>query len=335
MQLYSRIFNKSNKVKGINKRTSLTNLQNNRSIITFATNNLDYVKFALKCAQSILVHNDLPIFIVSNLNFVIPSKLQNNVFLVPASPEHASLGIAIKLYIDKYIQTEQTLFIDSDCMCFGSLDGIFTACQEMNIAAVGNIVPSENWVTNEQAKTIQHHFGIDKLIRFNGGLYYVKNNDITKSIFDRARTIADKYDEYGFDRIKNKWMNEEVPLSIAMTLFKQHHLADNGTHMTDLYTDNRPGVINVLTGKRLLKNPAPPAIQNRPWYPSSYSPSVLHFGGNNFNSYPYVSQSILLKLDTIGLPVWLSSSFVSIFVHLPFRFYYRLSVKKKIDKTGN
>jgi len=51
---------------------------------------------------------------------------------------------------------------------------------------------------------------------------------------------------------------------------------------------------------------------------------VLHFGGSNLSSYPYISQAALLKLDNFGLPVWLSSAIVSVFVHPVFQFYYWL-----------
>lgn len=294
------------------------------SVITFATNKTDYFKFALNCAQSILLHNDLPVYIVSNMDIAIPEKFRERIFIIPAKPEHAALGIGIKLYTDEYLQTEHTLFIDSDCICYDSLGKIFKACDGMDVSAAGNVVPTENWCGDELAKTIKDNWRLDKIIRFNGGFYYFRKSQLTTKIFDQARGIAEKYDEYGFVRIKDKWMNEEVPLSIAMTLNGQSPIADDGTYMTDTFTDHRPKQLNVLTGVRVLKNPALPSMQHRPWYPGSYSPVVLHFGGSNLSSYPYISQTALLKLDNFGLPVWLSSAIISGFLHPVFRFYYWL-----------
>ena len=271
-----------------------------------------------------VLRDDLPVYIVSNLDLPIPAKLQGKVFILPAKPEHAALGIGIKLYTDEYLQTEHTLFIDSDCLCYESLDKVFEACEGMDVSAAGRLVPANDWCSDELAKTIKANGGLDELIRFNGGLYYYRRSETTKSIFSKAREIAAKYDEYGFSRIKDKWMNEEVPLSISMSLHRQRPMADDGSYMTDLFTDYRPKTLNVLTGKRLLQNPATPSKQHRSWYPASYSPVILHFGGSNLSSYPYLSQTWLLRFNDMGLPAWLSSLLVSLFVDLPFRFYYRL-----------
>jgi hypothetical protein len=295
-----------------------------RSVITFATNKLSYAKFALNCAQSILLHNDLPVYIVSDLDVPVPAKYRKMIFIIPAKPEHAALGIGIKLYADEYLQTEHTLFIDSDCICYDKLDQAFEACEGLDVSAAGLFVPAEDWCGAALAKTIKDNWSIDKIIRFNGGFYYFRKSALTTKIFDEAREIAKKYDEYGFVRIKHKWMNEEVPLSIAMTLNGQSPMADDGTYMTDMFTDYRPKELNVLNGSRILENPAPPSPQHRPWYPVAYSPMVLHFGGSNLTSYPYLSQSALLKLKYLGLPAWLCTALVAIFVHPVFRFYYWL-----------
>ncbi|MBS1525983.1 MAG: hypothetical protein JST19_10070 [Bacteroidetes bacterium] len=294
------------------------------SVITFATNKMDYVRFALNCAESVLLHNDLKIFIVSNLDFPIPAECRDKIVIVPARAEDAALGIGIKLYIDEYVQTEHTLFIDSDCIVFGDLDEIFRLCEGMDVSVAGNIVPTEHWCGKTQAQTIQDNWGIEKITRFNGGLYYIRKSDTTKRIFTNARKIADKYDDYGFDRIKNKWINEEAPLGIAMTLENQKPIPDDGRFMTDLYTDQRPTKINVLTGARLLRNPPLPNRKHRPWYPGRFSPVVLHFGGSNLNSYPYKSQNLLLKLNRMHIPGFMATLLVNIFVHVPYKGYHWL-----------
>jgi len=292
------------------------------SVITFATNQLTYVKFALNCAQSILLHNDIPVFIVSNLDFSIPAKFKDHVFIIPPKPGHLLLGIGMKLHIDEYLQTEHTLFIDSDCICFDNLGDIFTACAGMDVSVAGNIVKAGSWCGEPLARVVKEHWGLDELIRFNGGLYYIKKSGTAHRIFDKAREIAVDYDKYGFDRIKNKWINEEPTLSIAMMLNNQKPIADDGRFMTDLFTDHRPGELNVLKGTRLLNNPPVPLPGHRAWYPAKYSPILLHFSGTRLNSYPYVSQGVLLQLRRIGIPVWAASFIVSVDVHFLFRVYH-------------
>jgi hypothetical protein len=301
------------------------------SVITFATNKMTYVQFAMNCAQSILLHNDLPIFIVSNLDFPIPKEFKDKIYIIPAKPRHIPLGTGMKLYIDEYVQTEHTLFIDSDCICFGDLDKIFDACKDADVSVAGNIVPAEHWCGPVQAKTIKDTWGLDDLIRYNGGLYYIRKSAITKIIFDKAREIAEKYDEYGFDRISGKWINEEAPLSIAMMLNKQKPMGDNGHFMTDLYTDHRPRKINVLKGSISMRNNPPSFRKHRPWYPARYSPIILHFGGSFLNSYPYKSQNLILKLKRLRMPLQMATLLVNVFNHLPYRgFYWSTGLFRKV-----
>jgi len=302
------------------------------SVITFATNQQSYLQFAMNCAQSVLLHNDLPVFIVSNLAASIPAEFKDKIFIIPAKPEHVSLGIGMKLHIDEYIQTEHTLFLDSDCLCFGNLNEIFKACEGTDVNVAGNIVLARDWCGPPQAKVIKDNWGFDKVTRFNGGLYYIRRSAMAKSIFDKARQIAEKYDEYGFQRIKEKWINEEGPLSIAMTFYGQKPMGDNGYFMTDLYTDQRPLKINVLKGSLSMRNPSPPFRKHRSWYPAQYSPIVLHFGGSFLETYPYKSQNLLFKLKRLGFSPAIAGFIVSWFVHIPYRTYYILRNYLKTNK---
>jgi hypothetical protein len=294
----------------------------NRSVLLLATNKQDYLQFALNCADSVRLHNpDLPIFIATNVKTAGFAPRSGIEFLdVPG--EIAKLYIEAKLHIDKFLQTEETLFIDSDCLCYGDLAPVFEACNGMDVTVVGRVVPSEQYWGISGAPFAKKEFGIDQSILFNGGFYYIRKNEAAKQIYNRARTISAKYHEYGFNLIKNKWKNEEDMLSIAMAAYKQQPVADDGKFMTDLSIDWRPRVLNVLKGERLLQNPAYPSPKHRAWYPSNYSPVILHFGGGNIGSYPYISQSFLLRLHRNGIPAILSSIITYIFIHIPYKSYY-------------
>jgi hypothetical protein len=293
-----------------------------RSVLLLATNKQEYLQFALNCARSITLHNpDLPVFIVTNIK---PQEQLTNVKYIALQDDLAKLAIEAKLYINIFLQTEETLFIDSDCLCFGNLDPIFEACRDMDVTVVGRTVSLEKY-WGKGADFAAEEFNIDRSIMFNGGLYFLRDTLITKQIFNKARAIAEKYDEYGFARIKNKWKNEEDLLSIGMIANKQLPIEDDGRYYTDLFTDRRPNVLNVLTGKRLLRNPAHTDIeQNRAYYPDTYSPLIIHFGGNNISTYPYIAQSSLLRLKDAGLPVHVASFMVYIFIDIPYKAYHRL-----------
>jgi len=300
------------------------------SVITFATNKLSYLQLAFNCARSVLLFNEIKIYIVTNIDAPIPADLKKSVYFVSPKPEQAAMGICIKLFTIEYVQTLHTLFIDSDCLCYGDIGPIFEAAKGMHVTVAGNIVPSAQWVGEKNAADIKEHFGLDNLIRFNGGLYYIKNSDTARKIFATANKAEDIL-RYGYDTVRKKWINEEAQLSIGMMMYAQVPMPDDGTFMTDLFTDRRPAKLNVLQRERVLLNPAPPADLHRPWYPAKYSPVILHFGGNKLRSFPYNTQAALLYLKKSTFPNWLATALVKLFIEIPFRSYHGLVNLTKHD----
>jgi hypothetical protein len=289
------------------------------SVVTFATNKLNYVEFALNCARSILLFNDIRVYIISDLKFDLPENLRENVSIIKAKEEHTSLGIGIKLYTDQYLQTINTLFIDADCLVYDSLEAVFKACEGKNVSVAGTIVNAAEWVGPEQAVTIEKEFGIIQLPRFNGGLYYLKKGVKSGQIFDFARSIIPNYDRFGFSRIKNKWINEEGLIAISMMVHHEGPIPDDGSYMTDLYTDPHPLKLNVLKGLRILKNPAV-GPKHRPWYiKGQYSPIILHFGGQSLTTFPYMTQNALLWLNDNRINKNLSAWLINLGLYLPYK----------------
>jgi len=305
-----------------------TSFTTDYSVITFATGKIRYVKFALNCASSVLQFNKIRFYIVSDLKFKIPIELKKYVSIIDALPEHLGQGTGIKLHIDKYLQTQYTLFIDSDCLCYDSLQSTFDLFSSKNVSVVGNIVNAASWCGEKEAKTIYEAFGITRLPRFNGGIYYVSKSEQTKKIFDKAREIALDYDQLGFQRIHNKWINEEIAIAIAMAIYNEFPVADNGFLMTDLYTDQHTSNLNVLTGFREINNPSVSSIWHRPWYPEGkVKPIIVHFGSAGLYRYPYFSQHFLLQLKSRNILIFFASVLTILFVHIPFKLKYWLSVK--------
>ena len=293
------------------------------SVITFATNKISYLKFALNCARSVLQYNEIKFYIVSDLKINVPSALKKNVLTIAALPEHLNQGIGIKLYIDKYLQTTHTLFIDADCLCYSSLKPLFNLFSNKNVSVVGNIVNAEDWVGETQARNIYTTFGITKLPRFNGGVYYVSKSEQAVKVFNKARKIALDYDQLSFQRIHQKWINEEILIAIAMMLNNELPVPDNGFLMTDLYTDQHTSNLNVLTSFRQIKNPSIGCKLHRSWYPTgTLNPVIIHFGSSNLYRYPYLSQHILLKLKSKKMSIRLVSVLTAIFIHIPFKIKY-------------
>lgn len=273
------------------------------SVITFATNKTKYLDFAFNCARSILLRNNIKIYIATNLTKPIPKDLESNVSYVQIKEEHAKLGIGAKLYIDRYVQTRYSLFIDSDCLVYDTLQPIFSEFKGQSVSVIGFITEAERFCGKKQANTIKNVFNILNLIRFNGGVYYIEKNELAENIFEFARNIIPDYDKLGFQRINGNSINEEGLLSISMVKHRQIPIPDTGKYMTDLYTDPNTTRLNVLSGNRVLNNPSFGEFRHRSWYiDSNLSPIIVHFGGATVYTNPYLSQHIILIMYSKGIP---------------------------------
>jgi hypothetical protein len=117
-------------------------------------------------------------------------------------------------------------------------------------------------------------------------------------------------------------------IAIAMVLYNELPVADNGLLMTDLYTDQHTSNLNVLTGFRQINNPNAGSPLYRAWYPKgNLKPVIIHFGSSILYCYPYLSQHFLLKSKSKKVPTQLASALTTLVIHIPFKLKYWLSAK--------
>ncbi|WP_146202924.1 hypothetical protein [Pedobacter paludis] len=191
----------------------------------------------------------------------------------------------------------------------------------MDVTVIGKTVPLADYWGEENVKFAKGEFKIDKSIMFNGGLYYLKRSVLTSDIYTTARKISKKYDEYGFHRIHGDWKNEEDLVSIGMISHGQLPIDDNGLFVTGISAFRKPKKLNVIKGLIFFEPKNNPHEHN--------SQLLIHFGGNNLNSFPYISQRILLQLNQLGFPTFLATLIVNLCINVPFHFlnYFRKKYK--------
>lgn len=297
-----------------------------RSVILVGTNTKKYLNFALSCAASIQLHNpELPIFIATN---IIPQKKYKGIHFIKVEEHIAKLFIETKLYLDTFLQTDETLYIDSDMLCFGDLTPIFDACKEMDVTVLGKLHPIEDY-WGDQADFARKEFGIDHSILFNGGLYFLKKTELTTKIFNKARKISEHYDEYGFGRIHNNWKNEEDMVSIGMISNQQLPIDDDGQFVAGFSTEKPPKKFNVLKGIMTFNYNSAAALKTKE---HPIKPVLFHFGGENMYSPLYIAQNTLLKLHKWNIPVQLGSLVVALGINMPFSIMRY--IKQKLSKLA-
>jgi hypothetical protein len=269
-------------------------------IITIAYGPKKYLKLAINLALSLeLTNPDIPRAIITDaIDHPKIKKLYQ--FIIPIN-EAFGIGLIQKLYLLDYSPFHKTLFIDSDCLVINRLINLLVLCQNHSFVVLGKQISKGKWYMD--VPLMLNKFGLPSIPKFNGGLYYFENSKTVKSIFNTAKELANKYDQYGFLKLRGG-INEEPLLSIAMALHSVTAIEDNGTGMrTPLGISGKFNVDFLNNYCSFIKNG------------SHVSPIVVHFCGQISNGFHYKREVLKVKLRYYKMPKFLVRSITDVLMN--------------------
>ncbi|MFT3867255.1 MAG: hypothetical protein QM715_02045 [Nibricoccus sp.] len=288
-----------------------------RCVITIATGPVFYWNMAINLARSIrLWHSpeSLPITIVTDQPHTLPADLLDIDRRLVKSDELGA-GFESKLHIDRLAPAQQTLFIDSDCLVYGSLFPLFDRLAGQAVAVIGGTISSGEWFGD--VGEFCRRLGVSEIPKFNGGLYYVEPGETAKSVYTRARELVQHYDKLGLVRLRNQ-PNDELLMAAAMALQGIKAFPDDGTVMSDPQACPGPLHVNVLRGERRLYNPPPPSPSHQAWCPfTEVRPLIVHYLGHHARGHHYRAERLRLRLAAAGWPKQLAHNIALLFVTAP------------------
>lgn len=267
-----------------------------KQVITIASGKKYYLDLALHLYYSFVLHHQH-----SGINFIIVTDIaiteepitKHLLTIKTVDPGELGIGFSSKLQLDKLAPEGQTLFIDSDCLIFGDLTGIFDKFKGKSVSVVGGYILEGEWFGD--IKNILKQFNLSRIPKFNGGIYYLEKGEKATQVYQRAREIEQQYDEIGFKRLRNR-PNDEVIMALAMAQLNEEPLIDDGTIMSDPLCCQAPYYLDVIKGSAFMENPPPPNKLHQDWYPfQKVSPKIVHFLGYYTEHYPYKKEVFRLR----------------------------------------
>lgn len=288
-----------------------------RAVVTLAVGKSLYVDMAIALARSFKWWHrtsDIRFAIATDRPELIPDDLRDTI-LVPLSPGQFGTGFTPKLYLDQFAPAEKTLFLDSDSLIVGALEPVFDRLAGRPVAVVGGLITTGEWFGD--VEQVRARFGLEHLVKFNGGLYYTELGPASTEIYETARSMVADYDAIGFRRLRGK-PNEEVLMAVAMAAHNALPLADDGTVMGDLFSYSGKLDMDVLAGGATLRNPAAPHPDHRDWNEHQVAhPLIVHFLDVFTTTYPYRREERRLALVARGWPVLLANIVASLTRSIP------------------
>lgn len=261
--------------------------------------------------------SDIKFYIATDFPQFIPQELQSKIGILSFKEGELGQSFSSKLYLDKLAPSPQTLFIDSDCLIYGSLEFVFEHFNGNSVSVVGTYISDGEWFGD--VKKVISQFNFSQIPKFNGGIYYLEKNELAHKVYEKAREIEPQYDNIGLQRLRGK-ANDELLMALAMEFYAQKPLKDTGVYMSD--PQACPGYMyaDVISGKRVLTNPAKPHKNHQSWYPFlKVKPVVIHYLGYYTHHCPYLSDAFILKLVLDKkIPVFIAKLISIFYVSLPF-----------------
>ncbi len=266
-----------------------------KSVLTLAVGKQLYIDMAVALARSFHIWNKdsgIEFYIATDNKKLIAVDVLKWVKVIELQPGELGEGFSPKLHLDKIAPTHQTLFIDSDCLIVKPLISIFDKMEGKSVSVVGNFISDGEWFGD--VKSVCQKVCVDKISKFNGGLYYLEKSEITTKVYDKARELEPKYDEIGLVRLRNK-PNDELLMALAMAYYDQVPIPEDGKILGELVNFQSGIQINVLKGTCTLKNnPKHPNYQPS-WPLQVGNPIVVHFLGDHTNKFPYLREKRILQ----------------------------------------
>ena len=266
-----------------------------RSAFTIATGKQSYKDMAINCARSFRRWNDLPFVIFSDEQFALPVDLHGvEVRVLPA--EQQRVGFSIKLLVDRFAPSPQSLFLDADCLVMGDLAPLFVAFAGKPVGVLGYLKADGEMFGDVPA--VCKAAGVAALARFNGGVYYIEQGAESAAIFAEARRLEPMYDELGLVRLRGQ-PNDEILLSIALAKAGVPPLENTGRFYADFHWWPKVERFDALKGIAVMRNPPAGAAGRQNMYPPADladAPLVVHFLNHHVESVRYRRETLALRL---------------------------------------
>ncbi len=245
-----------------------------------------YRRMALNLARSLWRFNPEERLAIVTDDARAFSSLSGPVIFVPFEAD-LGVGTRQKLHMDYYTPFEQTLFLDADCLVFGSLQGIWEDCSGVEFGVFGvNITDLRSWwYFRDVSATFLA--GVRQVPRFNGGLYYFRKRPSAEAVFALVRTLALDYQEAGLASFRQGVADEPL-FALALGKLGLSAISNgNGQLATPDEFGFCPARADVFAGRMTyIKDGVGRQV------------TVAHFFGPWTGTYLYLMETLRLKFGT-------------------------------------
>ena len=192
-------------------------MNRSRGFITIATGKEEYYRIAAYLVRSYRQFSSDP------LPFAILCDRENE-YTCLFDDVILYLDGATNSYLDKldlglYLPYDETIFIDADCLAYGDLNKLFDSFRDADdFSCFGRALPLDDktgWFEYENLGALQEK--VTYVVGLHGGIYYMRRGEMTRKIFETAKSLIPDYKSF---RFKGKFdtPGDEPLVALSMAL---------------------------------------------------------------------------------------------------------------------
>ena len=194
-------------------------MSGNRGFVTIATGKDHYYRIARNLLYSYKLHaGAYPFAIICDRENEYTAEFDKIVLL--KNPNKSYLD---KLSLFDCLPFDETIFIDADCLVYGNIDRWweqFESGDDFSVFgyAYQDLTVKNGWFLTEGMK--EYREKIHFVPSFSGGIYFLRNTNTCRQVFEIAKDAAKHYHEYPFAIFKNP--ADEPVIALGMAVMNCH-----------------------------------------------------------------------------------------------------------------
>jgi hypothetical protein len=267
--------------------------QMKRGILTIAYGAPKYLRMGRALALSIRHHNDEEqIAVVTDTPGYFEDTYDH---VIPVDTNYGT-GVTQKLHLDRYTPFKETLFIDSDCLLYGTTERLWDFFSVEKGIGVRSVRPLTHGDTCHGVRDFDRYldyFDLKSIPNLKGGFYYFDGSDEALEVFETARDIYAIREDVELTSFKNAAVADEAVIGTAMELCGADPLPIDSAPVNTFIGETEPVDLNVLEGKsRFIKSGL------------LREPIAIHYGLNTQEGYLYLRDVRRLELKEKVAAEW-------------------------------
>lgn len=191
-----------------------------RGYLTLATGRPDFLEMAVDMALSLREHTELPIGLVADEALAHTARARfGAVFDEVSVLDDRFLAGRIRKYgVASASPFDEAVFVDADCMVLGSLDHLFQALDEHDVALLGEQLTRDDDENHHGFSTrrLMERFELDRYLKTNSGVFAFRREPAIE-VMEAWRTcfLEELRPRLRWSLLLGRWLGDEIAIGIV------------------------------------------------------------------------------------------------------------------------